>query len=122
MCILMHYSLLCIAASENVTVSAVSVSGSSPSARVTWSTTFPPECAASVRVEFRTNHFGAAVATNTTTNTTETALIQTGLRCATKYYITVIATGEGRMSDGGSIIVTLSSRQVQVFVGGKETV
>ena len=122
MCILIHYSLLCIAASENVTVSAVSVSGSSPSARVTWSTTFPPECAASVRVEFRTNRFGAAVATNTTTNTTETALIQTGLECTTNYYITVIATGEGRMSDGGSIIVTLSSRQVQVFVGGKETV
>ena len=120
MCVLMHYSLLCIATSENVTVSAVSVSGgSSPSARVTWSTTFPPECAASVRVEFRTNRFGAAVATNTTT---ETALIQTGLWCSTNYYITVIATGEGRMSDGGSIIVTLSSRQIQLNFEGKETV
>ena len=37
----------------NVTVSAESVGGSSPGARVTWNTTVPPECVKSVRVEFR---------------------------------------------------------------------
>ena len=51
------------------TVSAESVGGSTSGARVTWSTTVPPECMTSVRVEFRTSRFGPVVAAYTTTNT-----------------------------------------------------
>ena len=36
-----------------VTLSAESVGGSTPGVRVTWNTTVPPECVASVTVEFR---------------------------------------------------------------------
>ena len=39
---------------STVTVSAESVDGPVPAARVTWNTTVPPECVASVWVEFRT--------------------------------------------------------------------
>ena len=48
-----------------VTVSAESVGGSTPGVKVTWNTTVPRECVASVRVEFRTSSPGPAVATNT---------------------------------------------------------
>ena len=99
-----------------VTVSAESVDGSTPAARVTWNTTVPPECVASVTVQFRTSRYGPVVATYTTTNTSQTEIIQTGLQCATNYYIRVVVTGA--TSDGS----TVSSSSVQVFIGGKEIV
>ena len=87
-----------------------------PAARVTWSTTIPSECVASVRVDFRTrSHSGPVVANYTTTNASQTEFIQTDLRCATNYYITVVVTG--KTSD--DLNPTQSSRPVQVFVGGK---
>ena len=95
-------------------VSAESVSHSTPAVRVTWSTTIPPECVTSVRVVFRTISLGPVVATYTTTNTSQTEVIQTGLQCTTKYYIRVVVTGV--TSDG--ITPTVSSSAVQVFVGG----
>ena len=100
---------------STVTVNAESVGGSTPGVRVTWNTTVPPECVASVTVEFRTVRSGIPVATYTTTNTSQTEFIQTGLQCATYYYTRVIVTGE--TSDG--IGTTLSSRQVLMCVGGK---
>ena len=105
-----HFSL-----SNNVTVSAESVDAPTPAARVTWNTTVPPQCVASVRVDFRTSSMGPVVATYTTTNTSQTEFIQTGLKCATNYHITVVVTGQ--LSDGSR--PTLSSRPVWVFVGGK---
>ena len=103
---------------STVIVSAENVDGSTPAARVTWNTTVPPQCVASVRVEFRTSRSGPAVATYTTTNTSQTEVIQTGLQCATNYYITVVVT---RATSNG-VHVTASSSSVQVFVGGKEIV
>ena len=103
---------------STVTVSAESVDGPTPAARVTWNTTAPPECVASVRVEFRTSAMGSVVATNTTTNTSQTEVIQTGLQCATNYYITVVVTGV--ILDG--VHVTVTSGMVQVLVAGKEIV
>ena len=101
---------------STVTVSAESVDGSTPAVRATWSTTAPPQCVASVRVEFRTlSNMGPLVATYTTTNTSQTEFIQTGLECTTYYYISVNFTGV--TSDG--VQVTLRSSPVQVFVGGK---
>ena len=98
--------------------------GSTPGVRVTWNTTVPPECVTSVRVEFRTSSPGPVVASNTTTNTSQTEIIQTGFRCATNYYITVMVTGEIRTPGGMTATPTLSPRhpEVQVLVGGKETV
>ena len=105
--------------SHTVTASAEIVDGSTPAARVTWSTTLPPDCVASVRVEFRTgSHSGDVVATYTTTNTSETEIIQTGLQCATNYFITVVVTGPA----SGGIHPTLRSNLVQMFVGGNEIV
>ena len=107
-----------------VTVNAESVGASTPGARVTWNTTVPPECVTSVRVEFRTiGSPGPVVATYTTTNTSQTEVIQTGLRCATYYYTRVVVTGEIR-TPGGMTATPLSPRHpdVPVFVGGKETV
>ena len=93
--------------------------GSTPAARVTWSTTVPPECRTSVRVDFRTgNHAGPVVATYNTTNTSQTEFIQTGLQCTTYYYITVVVTGPA----SGGIHPTKRSNLVQVLVGGKEIV
>ena len=100
---------------STVTVSAESVDGPTPAARVTWSTTAPPECVASVRVEFRAlRQSGLVTPTYTTNDTSGTAVIQTGLRCDTYYYITAVVTAE--TSDG--IHPTLRSRPVQVFVNG----
>ena len=99
--------------------------GSTPGVRVTWNTTVPPECVTSMRVEFRTSsHDGPAVATYTTTNTSQTEIIQTGLQCATNYYTRVVVTGEIRTPGGMPATPTLSPRHsdVQIFVGGKETV
>ena len=91
------------------------MSGSTPAARVTWSTTAPPQCVISVRVDFRTSSHGAVVATNTTTNTSQTEVMQTGLQCGTYYYITVVVTGEP-----GGTRSTVTGSAVQVLVGGNE--
>ena len=101
-----------------VTASAESVGGSTPGARVTWSTTVPPKCVASVRVEFRTSKLGPVVATYNTTNTSQTEVIQTGLQCTTDYYITVVVSGV--ILNG--IHPTLSSSPFQVLIGGNEIV
>ena len=107
-----------------VTVSAESVGGSTPGARVTWNTTVPLECVTSVRVEFRTSSHGPVVANYTTTNTSQTEVIQTGLQCATNYYTRVLVTGKLRTLCDMTATPTLSPRHpdVQIFVGGKETV
>ena len=116
--------LLCIHAgvqfhNRDVTVSAESVGGPTPGVRVTWNTTVPPECVASVRVEFRTSRDirDPVVANYTTTNTSETEVIQTGLKCATNYYIKVLIIGKLNRAP------KLDPRHsdVHVFVGGKET-
>ena len=107
-----HFSL------STVTASAESVDGPTPTARVIWNTTVPPHCVTSVRVEFRTSIQGPVVATYTTNDTSQTEVIQAGLQCATNYYITVVVTGAASNGLHG----TLSSRPVQVFVGGKEIV
>ena len=110
-CIITHVAVQF--AFSTVTVSAANVRGfSTPAARVTWSTTIPPQCVASVRVDFRTSSMGPVVATYTTNSTSETEFIQTGFRCAI-YYIRVVVTSLTH------IRATLSSRQVQVAVGGK---
>ena len=110
--------------SYTVNVSAESVGGSTPGVRVTWRTAVPPECVVSVRVVFRRSTHGAVVASNTTTNTSQTEIIQTGLQCGTNYYIRMVVTGEVRPPGGMTVTVMLSPRHpnVQVFVGGKETV
>ena len=105
--------------SFNVTARAKSVGGTTPGARVTWNTTLPPDCVTSVRVNFRATTNGRLVATYTTTNTSQTEIIQTGVQCGTSYYIRVIVTGEPRYQ-GVSVEQVLSSTQVQVFIGGKE--
>jgi len=99
-----------------VTVSAERVDGSTPGARVTWSTTVPPECVASVRVEFRTSMITGSpvVRSYTTTNTSQTEVIQTGLQCATTYYIRVVVTGVPSLG----ALNTVASNPVQVPVGG----
>jgi len=89
------------------------VDGSTPAARVTWSTTIPPQCVASVRVDFRTSSMGPVVANYTTNSTSQTEVIQTGLQCTTYYYIIVVVTGQ--LSDG--VHATQSSRPVLVFTG-----
>ena len=99
-------------ANHTITVSAEREDGSTPGARVTWSTTVPPECVASVTVEFRTSRSGSVVRSYTTTSTSETEVIQTGLQCGTTYYIRVVVTGV-------ALLGTLSSSQVLVVVGGK---
>ena len=101
---------------EPVNVSAESVSHSTPAARVTWNITAPLQCVTVVRVDFRlTSSRGPVAATNTTTNTSQTEFIQTGLQCGRDYYIRVVVTGA--TSDG--IHPTVRSSPVQVFVGGK---
>ena len=66
-----------------------------------------------MRLEFRTNAHEAPVATYTTTNTSETEVIQTGLQCTTYYYITVVVRLPGS-------VFTTRSREVRVLVGGKK--
>ena len=100
---------------STITVSAESVVDSStPAARVSWRTTIPPQCIASVTVEFRTSSRGPVVANYTTTNSSQSEVIKNGLQCTTYYYIRVVVTGEA-----SGIHVTLSSRQVRVWIGGK---
>ena len=104
---------------STVTVSAVSVSGSSPGARVTWRMIVPPECVTSVTVNFRTTTSGVLAATNTTTNRSATEVIQTGLQCGASYNTRVIVTGEPRYQ-GVPVEQLLFSSQVQLLIGGKE--
>ena len=102
---------------SSITVSAESVmEGSTPAARVTWSTTVPPECVASYRAEFRTSSFGPAVANYTTTNASQTEAIKKGLQPDTLYYITVLVVA---MEAADGTYPTLMSRQVQLLSGGK---
>ena len=93
-------------------MSAESVSGSTPGVRVTWNITVPPECVTSVRVKFRLRLQEKIVSTYNTTNVSETEVIQTGLQCATNYYIIVVA--DSKMNRN-----VWKSPHVQVFVGGK---
>ena len=104
--------------SFNVTARAESVGGSTPGVRVTWNTTLPPECVTSVTVNFRTTTNRVLVASYTTTST-QTEIIQTGLRCATSYYIRVVVSGKPRYQ-GVPVEQFLLSNRVRVFVGGKE--
>ena len=99
---------------STVTVSAESMNGTTPGVRVTWNTTAPLECVTSVTVEFRNESYGPVVATYNTTNASETEILQTGLQCATEYYISVVLNVE--LNYG--ISFTLWSGQVQVIVGG----
>ena len=62
------------------------------------------------------NSLGDVVATYTTTNTSSTTVIQTGLQCDTLYYIGVNVTGSGGLHP------TVINRPVRVFVGGEEIV
>ena len=103
-------------------LSAESVGGSTPGVRVTWNTTIPPECVASVTVEFRTSSYSPVVATYTTTNTSQTVVIQTGLQCTTNYYTRLLVTGKLR-PPSGMPTQPLAPRHpdVQVLVGGNET-
>ena len=103
---------------STVTASAESVDGSTPAVRVTWNTTAPPQCVALVTVEFRASSRGPVVATNTTTNTSQTEFIQTGLQCGADYHIRVVVTG---ITTNG-VRSTLTSGMVRVLVGGKEIV
>ena len=65
----------------------------------------------SVTVEFRTSSHGSVVVTYTTTNTSQTEVIQTGLQCATLYYMyTTVVSGETR--DGE--ILTHTEEQASV--------
>ena len=66
---------------------------STPGVRVTWSTTAPPECVASVRIVFRRSAHEGEVTRYTTTNTSGTQVIQSPLQCATEYYVRVFVTG-----------------------------
>ena len=93
-------------------MSAESVNGSTPGVRVTWNTTVPPVCVASVRVKFRLSVPGNVVSTYNAANVSETEVIQTGLQCATNYYIIVVADSKIKRN-------AWKSPQVQVFVGGK---
>ena len=93
---------------STVTVSAESVNDS---VRVIWS---PPECVTSAAVEFRTSTDGPVTGTYTTTNSSQTEVIQTGLQCGTYYYISVVVT----VTISGGVQATLSSRQVQVSISG----
>ena len=97
-----------------VTVRAEREDGPLPAARVTWSSTAPPQCVLSFTVEFRTESFGSIEKSYNTTNTSQTEVIQTGLQANTSYYIRVVVTG---VSSLGRLI----SNQVQVLVGGKVT-
>ena len=92
-----------------------SENGSTPGVRVTWSTTAPPECVASVRVEFRRSAVGSVVTSYTTTNTSGTEVIQSKLQCATEYYVRVFVIAVSRL--GG---IQLQGIQERVVVGGKE--
>ena len=103
---------------STITVSAESVRHSTPAARVTWNTTAPPECVASVRVEFRTSSRGSVVVSYNSTNASGTAVIQTGLQCDTNYYIGAEVTRVRR----NGVHTSVRSSSVQLRVGGNKIV
>ena len=109
--------------SFNVAARAESVGGSTPGVRVTWNTTLPPDCVASVRVNFQTTPTSGLAAANTTTNASQTEIIQNGLQCGTNYYIRVLVSGKPR-HQGVPIDQFLLSNcnQVQVIFGGNKVV
>ena len=82
------------------------------------SLTLPPECVTAVRVNFRATTNRMLAASYTTTNTSQTEIIQTGLLCTTYYFIRVVVTGKPRYQ-GVPLEQFLFSSQVQVFIGGK---
>jgi len=94
-----------------VTMRAERGDSSTPGARVSWNTTVPPECVASVTVEFRPSSSGSVARSYTTTNKSETEVIQTGLQCGTNYFIRVTVSGASSLGN-------LSSNRVEVLVGG----
>ena len=98
----------------NVTMSAESVHGSTPSVRVTWNITVPSECVALVRVKFRLRLKGEVVSTFNTTNVSENEIIQTDLKCGTTYYIRVVV--DQSENDKGK---WKNQRAEEVFVGSK---
>ena len=90
--------------------------GSTPGVRVTWRTTAPPGCVASVRVNFKRSASQPVVASYTTTNTSGTQVIQNQqLRCGADYYVRVLVNG---ISSLGGVIQY--SAPEHVVVGGKE--
>ena len=105
--------------SSNLTVRTESVGGLTPGVRVTWRTTLPPGCVTSVSVNFRATTNGVLVAANTTTNTSQTEVIQTGLQCGTSYNIRVVVSGEP-LNQGIPKLQLLFSSQVQMFIKGKK--
>ena len=96
-------------------MSAESLNGSTPGVRVTWNITVPSDCVALVRVKFRLRLQGEleVVSTYNTTNVSQTEIIQTGLQCATTYYIRVVV--DQSENDTGK----WKNRRAEVFVGGK---
>ena len=94
-------------------MNAESVGGSTLGVRVTWNVTVPSECVELVRVKFRLSEFGNVSSTYNTTNISGTEVIQTGLQCATTYYIRVVV-------DSSSQKGKWKNPQVEsVLVGGK---
>ena len=91
------------------------MNSSTPGVRVTWSTTAPPECVASVKVVFRHSPVGAKVTTYTATNMSGTQVIQSSLQCGTEYYVRVFVVGVKGL--GG---IQRWSMQKRVYVGGKK--
>ena len=94
---------------HKVIVRAEREDGLIPGARVTWSTTAPPECVASFAVKVRTIDSGSVVRSYTTS---ETEFILTGLQCDTTYYFRVVITGVWSLG-------IVESQELQMFVGGK---
>ena len=64
--------------------------GSTPGVRVIWNIKIPPACVTLLRVKIKLSEIGNVSFTYNTTNISETEVIQTGLQCATKYYIRVV--------------------------------
>jgi len=102
-------------------VTAEIVDGSSPGARVTWNTTAPPECVASVTVEFKTSSSGSVVRSYTTTNTSQTEVILTGLQCFTIYYIRVVVAGVPGGTQDRNTLVLVGDIPTPVGVSGEVT-
>ena len=92
------------------------MNGSTPSVRVTWSTTVPTDCVTLVTVKFKLNATGNLASAYNTNNTSGTEIIQTGLQCNTNYYVRVVVTG--KPSDGQGRKQIWKSSQLQVLVGG----
>ena len=95
-------------------MSAACANGSTPGVMVTWNITrVPTDCVASVRVKFKLSEKENLSSVYNTTNMSETEVIQTGLQCATKYYIIVVVdSSQGKKG-------AWKSPQVELLIGGK---